>query len=42
MQGSLDKVEFKINEIEKNNDSVKYSITVEVPESFGWIERMNS
>ncbi|MBR1386078.1 MAG: glycoside hydrolase family 13 protein [Bacilli bacterium] len=40
MQGSLDKVEFNIFEIEKNDNKVKYNVRIKVPESFGWIERM--
>ena len=36
----LKDIDFKIDELEKKNDSIKYKVTIKVPMSIGWIERM--
>lgn len=40
MQGNLNKVEFKIEEIGKIDDGIKYKVSVKAPMNFGWIDNM--
>ncbi len=40
MEGSLEKIEFKIKDLEKTENGRKYNVSIKVPKSLGWIERM--
>ena len=40
MQGSIKDINFNIQELEKTNDGAKFRISIQVPMSIGWIERM--
>ncbi len=40
MQGSIKDINFNIQELEKTNDGAKFRVSIQVPMSIGWIERM--
>lgn len=40
MEGSLEKIEFEIKDLERTEKGRKYNVSIKVPKSLGWIERM--
>ena len=40
MQGSIQDINFNIQELEKTIDGAKFRVSIQVPMSIGWIERM--